>query len=108
MSYYRTSGKTDRAKCDNCGKAFKFHAYVTTDRDGDLHECPKPRRKKRKKRKVVLDLAVATVPFIVLPREGVILDPDGKRHPVKVGDSITVKVLPKGKFKLVVKVERPK
>lgn len=44
MSYYRTSGKTARAKCGNCGRPFKEHKYVTTDRDGDLHGCPKPRR----------------------------------------------------------------
>ena len=40
MTYYRTSSKTTRAKCDNCGRPFSEHKYVTTDRDGDLHECP--------------------------------------------------------------------
>jgi len=55
MNYYRTSGKTERAKCDNCGQPFRAHKYVSTDRDGDLHKCPKPvaRKKPGAKRKPV-------------------------------------------------------
>lgn len=40
-TYYRTSGKTERSKCDNCGRPFKEHKYVSTDRDGELHRCPR-------------------------------------------------------------------
>lgn len=39
MTYYRSSGKTDRAKCDNCGAAFKCHVLVAVGRDGELHQC---------------------------------------------------------------------
>lgn len=39
--YYRTSGKTSRAKCDNCGRPFKEHKLAGIDRDGELHACPR-------------------------------------------------------------------
>lgn len=38
MTYFRISTSPD--VCDNCGLSLSKHTYVTTDRDGDLHECP--------------------------------------------------------------------
>jgi len=49
-TYYRTSGKTSRAKCVNCGRPFKEHKLVRVDRrtssppmpwDGELYSCPR-------------------------------------------------------------------
>jgi hypothetical protein len=39
--------------CDHCGEPFSAHQYITTDRDGPLHECvmrKKPAMKKKTKR----------------------------------------------------------
>lgn len=38
MTYYRR--KATSTRCDHCGRPFREHRYVTTDRDGPLHECP--------------------------------------------------------------------
>lgn len=40
-SYYLTSGRTSRSKCDNCGHPFKEHRLAGVDRDGELHRCPR-------------------------------------------------------------------
>jgi len=58
------------------------------------------KKKNRKTSPAFYTLPEAIVPLIMLPAAGVILGPDGKRHPVKAGDCITVKILKGGKFKI--------
>jgi hypothetical protein len=38
---------------------------------------------------------------VLLANRSVVMGPDGKQHPVKAGDTITVKVLRGGKYKVV-------
>lgn len=59
MTFYRMI-RTSRLRaaaastpCDHCGEPFSAHQYITTDRDGPLHECvmrKKPAMKKKTKR----------------------------------------------------------
>jgi hypothetical protein len=54
VTYYRMNGRgktaTPRTPCGNCGRPFRDHKYITTDRDGALHECPKPESSASKKK----------------------------------------------------------